>query len=105
MGQVRVRFFGPVRTLAGRKEQLVEMAQGSTIRDLLNELKKTSNPEFQRYIVIQGNTVNPVLMVSLNGESLDEIQNIDALLPEAPVLDVMLVAPIVGGQFMASPNF
>ena len=73
------------------------MPTGATIRELLDQLKKTNKPDFERYVVIQGNTVNPVLLISLNGESLDELNNIDAKLPSESTLDVMLVAPIVGG--------
>ena len=98
MPQVTVRFFGPVRTIAGKKEQVLDMPPGGTIRDLINELKRTNRPEFERYVVIEGNTVNPVLMVSLNGEGLDDIDDIEMKLPDESVLDVMLVAPIVGGQ-------
>lgn len=97
MTKVKIRFFGPVRSLVGKKEQVLEMPAGSTIRELLDKLKKTNNPDFERYVVIQGNTINPVLLVSLNGESLDELNNIETKLPNESVLDVMLVAPIVGG--------
>ena len=97
MTKVKIRFFGPVRSLVGKKEQVLEMPPGSTIRELLDKLKKTNKPDFERYVVIQGNTVNPVLLVSLNGESLDELNNIETKLPNESVLDVMLVAPIVGG--------
>ncbi len=97
MTQVKIRFFGPIRSLVEKKEQFLEMPTGATIRELLDQLKKTNKPDFERYVVIQGNTVNPVLLISLNGESLDELNNIDAKLPSESTLDVMLVAPIVGG--------
>lgn len=96
--EVRVRFFGPIRTLAGRKEQVVMVSKGATLRDLLEELKRVSGSELGRYIVVQGNGVNPVLLVSLNGETIDEIQSIDVKLPDRSVLDVMLVVPVAGGQ-------
>lgn len=74
------------------------VSKGATLRDLLEELKRVSGSELGRYIVVQGNSVNPVLLVSLNGESIDEIQSIDAKLPDRSVLDVMLVVPVAGGQ-------
>ena len=97
MPVVKVRFFGPVRSIAGKKVQELEMRQNTTVKDLLEELKRVSNPEFGKYIVIQGNTINPVLLMAINGESLDEINNMNAPLPDNPVLDVMLVSPIAGG--------
>ncbi len=97
MPVVKVRFFGTVRSIAGKKVQELEMRQNPTVRDLLEELKRVSDPEFGKYIVIQGNTINPVLLMAINGESLDEIDNMNAPLPDNPVLDVMFVSPIAGG--------
>lgn len=95
--EVRVRFFGPIRSLAGGKEQVVVLEKGATMRDLLEELKRASGPELGQYIVVEGNSVNPVLLVSLNGQDVDQIQNIDVKLPDRSVLDVMLVVPVAGG--------
>ena len=99
MVEARVRFFGPVRSIVGKKEQTLLMEDGATLRVLLEELGRSNGPEFQRYIVFQGTTVNPALLVALNGESVDEIQNLDAPLPTGATLDVMLAVPISGGQW------
>ena len=98
MIEARVRFFGPVRSIVGKKEQTLLLKEGATLKTLLEELRESNGPEFQEYIVFQGTTVNPALLVSLNGESVDEIQNLDAPLPIEAVLDVMLAVPISGGQ-------
>ena len=97
MVEARVRFFGPVRSIVGQKEQTLLLKDGATLRVLLEELGRSNGPEFQRYIVFQGDTVNPALLVSLNGDSLDEIQNLDLPLPTTSTLDVMLAVPIMGG--------
>ena len=97
MVETRVRFFGPVRSIVGQKEQTLLLEEGATLRVLLEELGRSNGPEFQRYVVFQGNTVNPALLVSLNGDSLDEIQNLDLPLPTTTTLDVMLAVPIMGG--------
>ena len=97
MVEGRVHFFGPVRSIVGKKEELLSLDEGATLRNLLDELGRSNPPEFQRYIVIEGNTVNPALLVSLNGRSLDEIQNLDTPLPAGATVDVMLAIPIMGG--------
>lgn len=74
------------------------LTRGATLRDLLEELRRSNPPEFRRYVVIEGATLNPALLVSLNGASVDEIQNMDAPLPSEPVLDVMVAVPIMGGS-------
>ena len=102
MVEARVHFFGPVRSIAGKKEQLLSLDEGATLRDLLDELRRSNPPEFQRYIVIEGNTVNPALLVSVNGRSLDEIQNLDTPLPAGATVDVMLAVPIMGGALLGA---
>ncbi|MBI4526710.1 MAG: MoaD/ThiS family protein [Deltaproteobacteria bacterium] len=92
-----MRFFGPIRGLVRKKEQLLILEEGATVRRLLDELARSNSPEFQRYVVIEGATLNPALLVFLNGESLDEILNLDARLPAGTKIDVMLASPILGG--------
>ena len=95
--EAKVRFFGPVRGLVGKKEQVIILEQGATVRSLLDELARSNSSEFRRYVVIEGSTLNPALMVFLNGESLDEIQNLDAPMPAEASIDVMLASPLLGG--------
>ena len=95
--EAHVRFFGPVRSIVKKKEQVVSLDDGATLRDLLEALRCSNGPEFQPYVVIQEATVNPAILVSLNGESVDEIQNLDLPLPHGAKLDVMLAVPIMGG--------
>lgn len=97
MVEVKVQFFGPVRGMVKKKEQVVALEDGTTLRGLLEELGRSNGPEFQRYIVVEGATVNPALIVALNGQSLDQIQNLDTPLPQGSVLDVLLAVPIKGG--------
>ena len=97
MIEARIHFFGPIRGLVRKKEQLVVLEEGATVRRLLDELGRANGAEFRRYLVIEGSTVNPALVVFLNGESLDEILNLDAPLPSGPRVDVMLASPILGG--------
>ena len=97
MVEARVRFFGPVRGLVRKKEQVVILEEGATVRRLLDELARSNSSEFQRYVVIEGASLNPALLVFLNGESLDEILNLDTPLPAGARVDVMLASPILGG--------
>jgi molybdopterin converting factor small subunit len=93
----KVQFFGPVRGLVRKKEQRVVLDDGATLRRLLEELGRTNGPEFRRYIVHEGKTLNPVLLVALNGESVDQIANLDVVLPQGAIVDVLLAVPIMGG--------
>lgn len=97
MIEARVRFFGPVRSLVGKKEQMVQLQEGASLRTFLEELGRSNGSEFQKYIVVEGDTLNPVLLVSVNGESVDELPNLDIPLPAGAIVDVMLISPIAGG--------
>lgn len=95
--QATVRFFGPVRSLVAKKEQVILLEEGATVRSLLAELARLNGAEFRRYLVIEGSTINPALVIFLNGESLDEMMNLDAPIPPAPTVDVMLASAVLGG--------
>ena len=97
MIEAKVQFFGPVRGIVKKKEQTVVLDDGATLRGLLEELGRSNGPEFQCYIVVEGATLNPALLVALNGESVNRIQNLDTPLPQGSVVDVMLAVPIKGG--------
>lgn len=97
MIKVRVHFFGPLRGLVRKKQQVIFLEDGATLRMLLEELARSNSPDFQRYVVPQGLTLNPALQVFLNGENLDEIQNLDKPLATEATLDVLLASPIIGG--------
>lgn len=97
MIEAKVHFFGPVRGLLRKKEQIVVLDDGATLRGLLDELGRSNGPEFQSYIVVEGATLNPALLVALNGESVNRIQNLDTPLPHGSVVDVMLAVAIRGG--------
>lgn len=95
--EAKVRFFGPLKVVVGRKEQTVVLERGATVRRLLDELGRTNGPAFRRYVKPEGRTVNPVLIVAVNGESVDQIGNLDMPLPEGTVVDILLAVPIMGG--------
>ena len=97
MVEAKVQFFGPVRGIVRKKEQIVVLDDGATLRGLLEELGRSNGPEFQCYIVPEGSTLNPVLLVALNGQSVDQIENLDTPLPHRAVVDVLLAIPIMGG--------
>lgn len=97
MVEVKVRFYGPLRSLVGKKEQLLHLEEPAPLRRVLEELGRSNGPEFQRYIVIHGSTLNPGLLVSVNGESVDEGVGLDTPLPGGAAVDIMLAVPIMGG--------
>ena len=95
--EARIVFLGPIRSIVGKKEQRMLLQEGATFRDLLDELSRTNTSEFTRYIVIEGKTLNPALLVILNGQSVDEIQNLDAPLAVGSTVHVLLTSPLAGG--------
>lgn len=97
MIKARVHFFGPIRGLVRKKEQVIFLEDGATLRMLLEKLASSNSPDFQRYVVLEGLTLNPALQVFLDGESLNEIQNLDKPLTAETTLDVLLASPIIGG--------
>lgn len=73
------------------------LERGATVRQLLEELACTNGPAFRCYVKPEGRTLNPVLIVAVNGESLDQIGNLDMPLPDSTNVDILLAVPIMGG--------
>lgn len=78
--RVRVRFFGLFRELAGRSEEEVGVRAGTTVRELVQELRRTGLGELPR---------EPVAAVNLDYTPLDR--------PLADGDEVALIPPVAGG--------
>lgn len=94
--KVTVRFTGPMRTLAGRAQQLVSLPAGSALRDLLNALAQDLPAEFAREVVVplqRGRTPPTLLLV--NTVNVSSSAGLDQPLADGDV--VAFVPPMSGG--------
>jgi molybdopterin synthase sulfur carrier subunit len=89
-----VRLFGSLRELAGEREIDVSLADGATVRDLLNRLGELRPILAQRLLDEDGNIPRSV-NVFVNGRDIRDLGGLDA--PVMPDDEVTLLPPAAGG--------
>ncbi len=94
--QVIVRFAGPMRTLAGRQSEVVTLAQGATVRDLIRLLSETLPAPFHLEVLApleEGHA--PLALLLVNGASLRSQSELTRSLADGDI--VAFVPPMAGG--------
>jgi molybdopterin converting factor small subunit len=94
--QIRVKFAGPFRTLAGRAEEDVSLPDGAGLRDLLHALATTLPPEFAHEVLGPLQTGDaPTALLLVNAVNLSGPAGLDHPLAGGDV--VAFVPPMSGG--------
>ncbi|MBI2954855.1 MAG: MoaD/ThiS family protein [Chloroflexi bacterium] len=97
MGEVTVKvcFLGEIRSLVGRREMEVTLPEGSTLRDLFDNLRGSLGEDFANAVFdLDGNLFHH-LSISIDGSTVDHSQASEIQLHGGEV-DV-LILPIYGG--------
>ncbi|MEM2964361.1 MAG: ubiquitin-like small modifier protein 1 [Candidatus Bathyarchaeia archaeon] len=95
--KVKVKFFAALRDLAGLKEADVELADGSTVTDLLQELTNRFGEPFKKY-VFDEKTGKPrgYLQFLLDGRNISNIEGFNTKLKGGE--NFAIIPPVGGGQ-------
>ena len=99
MIQHKVIFGGLVRRAAGTSEMLLALPAGATLGTLLRELGSRLGPEFEEYLLVDGELA-PHAVVMIDGRYARELGGLEASLAgEGPgqVEIVLLGPPLMGG--------
>jgi len=92
--RITVRFYASLRTFVGKEELSLDLAEGSTIRDLLGTLTQAYGPGFEEartrdpfeaYVKADG--VNPAILV--NGRSIDPEKDLSERLSDGDLVVIM----------------
>jgi len=95
--QVSVRFFTSLRELIGKKEEMVEFAEGEnvTVDVVLKKLKQRYGKAFVEYVYDpKTGAVKGFLQLLVNGKSASTLNGLQTELADA---DVLAILPPVGG--------
>ena len=95
MIKVRVRYFGLLREITGKKEENVYLEGNIEIGDLLEKLTEEHGKKFKRYIFAGHNEVRESLIFLLNKKNLVGKNILNHLLSDEDTLSILL--PIAGG--------
>lgn len=93
--KIKVKFFALVRELTGKREETVEVDDGSTVRTLLDRLAEEYGAKFQEYLFDPGSTKpRGYLQFLVDGRNIVLMQGLDTVLKEGNSLAIL---PPVGG--------
>jgi len=94
--KVTVKFFTTLREILGRKEDLVELADNSTIEDLLKNLSQKHGAKFIDYVYDKKtNRPKAHLQFLVDSVSIGTLQGLKTKLKDGNI--VAIVPPVGGG--------
>jgi molybdopterin synthase sulfur carrier subunit len=93
--QVRVQYTAQLRTVVGQAEDQIELADESTVKNLLVQIAEQVHPEAAPYLLAPAGEPQPSLLVAINGAAVTSREASAVRLREGDV--VMLMPPIAGG--------
>lgn len=104
--QVKILYFGLLRRVVSEKEEVVELPEGSSVRDLVAILVEKHGAEFQGRLFNQGglqasdvSEISPDVFITVDGSNISTLQGLDTELTADIDMHFVLVGPVVtGGQ-------
>ncbi|MCS7120324.1 MAG: MoaD/ThiS family protein [Nitrososphaerota archaeon] len=93
--KVKLLYLGLVRNSTGRSEEDIYLKEGSSLKDLLNELAKTYGEKFGRFINAKEHLWDPTFIVAVNGKLINLHNESPILLKDGDVISLMTL--ISGG--------
>jgi molybdopterin synthase sulfur carrier subunit len=93
--KVRVKFFASLRELAGKKEEILELDEGSTVMTLLEQLAKIYGGSVRNYIFDEGGRPRDHLQFLIDGRSVATMSGFETKLSDG--CSFAIIPPVGGG--------
>jgi molybdopterin synthase sulfur carrier subunit len=93
--KVHVKYYAMVRNATGKKEETIELDNGSKVRDLLNIIVNRYGEALRRYLYSGEAQRIDYLMITVNDVNTMSLNKHDTILHDGDT--VMLLPPIGGG--------
>lgn len=93
--KVKVRYFAQLREITGKREDLVELEEGTSIGRLLEILSNKYGEKFREYIYGLGEFEGISLNFLLNGRNISLGAMFETKLQDGDVLSIL--PPVAGG--------
>lgn len=95
MAQVRIRFFGMLKEMVGKREEVVQIDDTSNVTDLIRLLSSKHNKRFADFVFDQKGNLREGFAFAVNGDSLSE-SKLDSTRCK-DVKEFVILPPISGG--------
>lgn len=94
--RVKVRYLGLIWKKIGRKQEELEIGDGSSISELLGELARIHGEDLERLFVAEReDTIDPTYILTVNGVSNNQLDGLRTRLEDGD--EVALMTLISGG--------
>ena len=92
--KVTIKFFTTLREVAGKREERIELSNGTTVEELLRLLSRKYGKGFINYVYDEKANVRGYLQFLVNGKSITTLQGFKTRLKDG---DKIAIIPPVGG--------
>jgi len=93
--KVIVHYFTVLREITGKREEEIDIQEGSTIEDALNFLNGKYGKKFERYIFSGREHKGVRLLFLVDGQNVEKLDGLRTKLQNGSVLTI--VPPVAGG--------
>jgi len=93
--QITVRYFTTLREVTGKREERIDLAEGSRLEDALRLIAKKYGREFERYVSSGREGKGLPLLFLINGQNAADLSGFEAKLQEGYTLTI--IPPVAGG--------
>ena len=92
--EVEVKYYAMLREASGRKREVFELPEESSVGDLMGLIVDGYGDPFRRYVYDSEMRVRDYLSFMLNGISVSSLEGFDTVLGDG---DVLAILPPIGG--------
>ena len=92
---VKVQYFGHVKSLVNRKEESYKLKDDASLSDLLNKLAGIHGPDFRKDVYEPGHSnVKTGFSVTVNGVFIGQLDELNTKLADG---DTIILMPLISG--------
>lgn len=95
MAQVKIRFFGMLKEMIGKREESVQIEDSSSVSDLIVLLSTKHGKKFEDFVFDKKGNLRNGLAFAVNGDSIEESKLASTKCKE--VKEFVILPPISGG--------
>lgn len=95
MARVKIRFFGMLREIAGKREETLQLEDSSSAIDLIRELSSKHGKRFSEVVFDKNGNLREGFAYAINGDTLNETRL--ASIECSDIQEFVILPPISGG--------